>query len=164
MAKTIILAALIFVSISGYTQLVQQDSTIAKATPVDYLKMSKKQKTGGFILLTTSVVSGIAGLGILAKEGGNLFNDGRNTGACILGGCSNTPEESYNDGKARGGLVLLGIGAASLVSSIVLFTKSSKSKRKAMNVSYHFKKAPIMQPGGGVAIKPMPVVTFTLSL
>ena len=56
MAKTIILAALIFVSISGYTQLVQQDSTIAKATPVDYLKMSKKQKTGGFILLTTSVV------------------------------------------------------------------------------------------------------------
>ena len=104
MAKTIILAALIFVSISGYTQLVQQDSTIAKATPVDYLKMSKKQKTGGFILLTTSVVSGIAGLGILAKEGGNLFNDGRNTGACILGGCSNTPEESYNDGKARGGL------------------------------------------------------------
>jgi hypothetical protein len=164
MKKIIVAVTFILVCISGSAQLVQQDSTLTKLQPTDYLQKSKKQKTAGWILLAASAVSGISGFGMVLNEAGNSINDAGNNAECIFGGCSNPPPQTYNSGRATAGVILMGVGTVSLVSSIVLFSKSGKNKRKAMSVSYRPMNAPLLGSGGAVSIKPIPAFTLTLTL
>ncbi len=164
MRKLFLISTLLLIGCTCYAQLLHHDSTLTTVQPIDYLQKSKKQKTGAWVLLGVSAVSSISGFGILLNQTANAVSDGGNDLGCILGGCPTPPQDTYNDSKATGGVVLMGLGVATFVSSIVLFTKSSKNKRKAMSVSYRLQKAPLLQSVGEVTMRQTPVVTFTFAL
>ncbi len=163
MRKTFILTVFILGVVSANAQVVQQDSTLTKLAPADYLKMSKNQKIGGWVFLATSAVTGLSGLGMVVDEAANQLNDGGNDIVSGITGGQNQPN-TYNKSRANVGLLLMSVGAVSMVTSIVLFTQSGRNKRKGMSVSYKPMRAPVMLHAGAVSMKQIPTVTVTLAL
>ena len=85
----------------------QQEVTKPKITSVDLLKKSKTQKTFAWVLAGTSAISF-----------GKAFSD-------ML------DEDIFSDEYQHSYVLSVGIGAASLAGSIILFVASKKNKRKA---------------------------------
>jgi len=162
MKKTLLLFVFILAYYVVYPQVVLQDSSGKVLTATDYLQKSKKQKTGGWILFSISAVSGISGFALLLDETGNAISDTGNDLGTIVG-ASNQPN-TYKDGRATTGAVLMAVGAASLISSIVLFSSSGKNKRKAVTVSYKSTQIPFLSAKGTIASNSIPSVVLRIRL
>lgn len=108
-------------------------------TRADYLKKSKNQKTGAWVLLAGGI--GLVGIG-----------------AAIGGG-----EEASFD-AAGTGIVVAGIGVLASLASIPLFIASAKNKRRAAKAtaSFNMQQNPLARIGGSV-YRPMPGLAIRLS-
>ena len=109
-----------------------------------------------------SAVSGISGFALLLDETGNAISDTGNDLGTIVG-ASNQPN-TYKDGRATTGAVLMAVGAASLISSIVVFSSSGKNKRKAVTVSYKSTQIPFLSAKGTIASNSIPSVVLRIRL
>jgi hypothetical protein len=111
MRKAIFCITLLIMVANAFSQ---QTTSPQKKTKEDYLLKSKKQKTTGWILL-----GGGAGLIIIGD---------------VIG---NSNEASFDD--AGTGLILAGIGAISMLTSIPVFLASGKNKRRANRMTSYIR-------------------------
>jgi hypothetical protein len=110
MKKIIVCVALLFITLSSFSQYSNPGQTLTRE---DYLKKSKNQKTTALVFLGGGAV--LIGAGII-------------TGS--------REEVSFN--AAATAVVVAGIGVLSVVGSIILFNASSRNHRKAMNATAYF--------------------------
>ena len=112
-----------FLFLFATTTFCQQESVKVKTTTVDLLKKSKTQKTFAWVLAGTSAISF-----------GKAFSD-------ML------DEDIFSDEYQHSYVLSVGIGAASLAGSIILFVASKKNKRKAKatSVFIDMEKIPVIQ-------------------
>lgn len=108
--KKVILSLTILLLI---THAFSQDTTLPVLTKEDFLKKSKSQKTGAWVLLGTSVVS-LLGAAATYEFTINLSGD-----------------PAYDESKNIGSTVLAIVGVGSLASSITLFIAAGRNRRKA---------------------------------
>jgi hypothetical protein len=105
MKKVILLLTLLLL----LTHTFAQDTTLPVLTKEDFLKKSKSQKTGAWLLLGTSVVSL---LGSAASYEFTVWGD-------------------QSDIDNTGSTVLAIVGVGALASSITLFVAAGRNRRKA---------------------------------
>jgi FtsH-binding integral membrane protein len=165
MKKILTIVTLVLMSFYSNAQMIERDSMLLKVPAIDYLQKSKKQKTGAWVLFGVSAVSGISGFAILLKQGSNAISDGGNGVGCIFGGCSTPPPTTYNDKKATGGAVLMGLSGACFISSMALFIASGKNKKRAVSVLYTPMQSPALNTAKGTVISnTVPSVTVRIPL
>ena len=133
MKKIISLTLILIITGSALSQQTNPSPTL---TNQDYLKKSKGQKTGAFILLGAGLLS--ASLGSVQVNPNIGGNNSGNTAFLVTG------------------LTAIGI-------SVPLFLASSKNKKKAMSMSFKNQMMPQLQSSGFV-YKTVPSLNFKISL
>jgi hypothetical protein len=138
---------LLFFSAGSFAQSTRPSQEFNKE---HYLKLSKSQKTGGWILLgggTALVSAGIGiGFGQAVTQIGNIF--------------STEPQKTSNSGE-----VLFYTGLAAMAGSIPFFIASSKNRKKANALSASFKmesRSTVQQRT--IVPAPYPAVSIKFSL
>jgi uncharacterized protein YdeI (BOF family) len=135
MKKTIVLALLLIVSATSFSQ---QTKPSAAFTKEDYLAKSKSQKTTAWALLG-------CGAGLV------LIGD-------LIG---NSKGSSFSD--AATGVVIAGAGVLCMLGSIPAFLASGKNKRRAISMSFKNETAPQFQKDG-FTNRSVPSLTLKISL
>ena len=125
MKKITSLLLLFFVLKTSSAQEISKD-TVKLLTSKDYLKISKAQKTGGWILLGSGILLGSIGAINSLKETARLIN--------VINPDPNAPRP--NEKKIDAGLTLMLVGTVASLTSISFFVSSSKNKRKAASISF----------------------------
>ena len=144
MKKIIICLLLITWSVASFSQ--QTTTSKPPLTKADYLKKSKSQKTGAWLLVGGGAAMMAIALTIPIKE-------------------SNDPFTYINNGYTGGGVILSLIGTLSALGSIPLFIASARNKRKAMNATSFFKMetAPVVGQTGFVSLS-YPALAIKINL
>jgi zinc transporter ZupT len=118
----------------------QQTDSLPTLTRGDYLKKSKKQKTGAWLLAGTG---GVILLGTLVSSG--------------VASISNSPPPFP--------IVLVLLGSASIVGSISLFKASTRNRRKANDVSVEFIMQRVTKDQmAGLRDRSIPALSFRIRL
>ena len=133
MKKTISLTLILIITGSALSQQTNPSPTLTKQ---DYLKKSKGQKTGAFILL---------GAGLLSVS---------------LGSVQVNPNIGGNN---SGNTAFLVTGLTAIGISVPLFIASSKNKKKAMSMSFKNQPLPQLQ-NYGFANRAIPSLNIKISL
>jgi len=122
MKKIAICLALLFIAASSFCQ---QTNPANRYTREDYLKKSKNQKTGAWVLL------------------------GGGSALILIGVLVGDRKEASFDDAATGGIIAA-IGILSAIGSVPLFLASARNKRKAMNASasFRFERIPTFNQTG----------------
>ena len=126
--KPIFLIILLSYSISLFSQQTSSVNT-------DYLKKSKTQKTLGWILMGSGIVS--TGVGSIQVN------------------------PNYGSNTNRNGLLIVGLAA--IGTSIPLFIASVKNRRKATSLSFQMHQIPQLQQTS-IVYYPMPSLRLKISL
>ena len=126
--KPIFLIILLSYSISLFSQQTSSVNT-------DYLKKSKTQKTLGWILMGSGIVS--TGVGSIQVN------------------------PNYGSNTNRSGLLIVGLAA--IGTSIPLFIASVKNRRKATSLSFQMYQIPQLQQTS-IVYYPMPSLRLEISL
>ena len=144
MKKNIICLLLITWSVASFSQ--QTTTSKPPLTKADYLKKSKSQKTGAWLLVGGGVAMMAIALTIPIKE-------------------SNDPFVMMYNGYTGGGAILSLIGALSALGSIPLFIASARNKRVANRTTAFFKMEAIPVVGQtGFVSRPYPALAIKINL
>ena len=108
-------------------------------TKTDYLRKSKNQKTIAWLMLAGGTTVGLIGLSQINLAGSD-------------GDINNTP-----------GTVMFFTGLGSAITSIPLFSASSRNKKRAMKISFEPNSIPILS-GKHIAHKTQSSIALKLSL
>lgn len=144
---------LVFITTSsGFCQQTRVNTELSKE---DYLQKSKRQKTAAFVFLGSGIVLSSVSLTILAAHAS------ADVGTIVISGIAGVPppkQHSYSTEK-----ILLISGGIAILSSIPLFSASTKNKRKAISLS--FKNEMIQQVQNKSFVKiPAPSLSVRISL
>ena len=154
--KKIIYLLFVFFSIQAtHASASISTDTIPSLTKEDYFLKSKRQRTGAIISLTGGILSATVG-GIMIIGGNTIFFV-----ETIGSGISGEQPDNRARNIANAGVVLLLLGTAAIVTSIVLFNQSAKNKKVAMSMTAQ----PVQQlQPTGVARTFVPSVRLTIDL
>jgi len=129
----------------AFTSFCQQNHVSQTISHDEYLKKSKNQKTGAWLLLGGG--SALVVIGLVSTSTEDVAN-------YVFGG----DKTGFNTG-----LVLFYTGVLSGLGSIPLFIASARNKKKAMSISFKNETAPQIQKSSFV-YRAVPSVSLKISL
>lgn len=155
MKKIVYLLFVLFCAESANASTPVLTDTVPTLSKEDYLLKSKRQRTGAIISLTGGILSATLG-GIMIIGGSTIFFV-----ETIGSGISGQQPDNGAKNVTNGGIALLLVGTAAIVTSIVLFNQSAKNKKVAMSMTAQ----PVQQlQQHGVVRSFVPSVKFTIDL
>lgn len=126
----------------------------APAVQTDFLRKSKQQKTGAWVLLGSGFVAST--IGILTAT----LKAAEDVAGIYTGIFSGNPQPQNNYTVET---ILLVSGVTAMLSSVPLFVAASKNKRKGMSVSIKNESALIFQKSS-LSYRTFPSLTLKISL
>ena len=135
MKKIIICAMLLIIATATFSQ---QSKSSPFLTKQDYLRKSKHQKIAAWVLLPVGT-------------------------AMILTGTYSVIASPYFDLPTTPGIIIIGMGAASVLGSIQLFHASRENKKKGMSLSFKNETIQQLQKSSFV-YRPVPSLVLKIRL
>jgi hypothetical protein len=132
MKQAILLFVCMGTMLCSFAQETASETPKPSLTKEEYLKKSKRQRTGAIVMISAGGALVIAGIAVAANDLGNdlynIFDDNAST----------NNHETLST-------VLAVVGVAAMLGSIGLFVSAHKNKKKAMSISFKNETAPLMQ-------------------
>lgn len=155
MKKMLPLLVVVLALQTATASTIYSSDTIPSVTKEDYLLKSKRQRTGAILCLTGGILSTVAG-GVMVIGGSTIFFV-----ETIGSGISGEQPDNRAKNITNAGVALLLLGTAGIITSIILFNNSGKTKKMALSMTCQ----PVQQlQYKSVANKIVPSVRFTIDL
>lgn len=147
-----------------YFSLAQESSSGASnqpATKEDYLKKSKRQRTGAILLITSGGAIAIAGFAVAIDNAGKALGNSFVNSIRTSFDPYASPATTKDHRTLSSILIITGVGA--MLGSISMFVSAHKYKLKALSFSFKNETAPQLK-GLIMVYKFIPSLTLKMSL